>query len=108
MASVLTTGSNIDCGHMGSVALKGNDKLKVGGNPVVVQGGVGPGLSKPCSLVTSGNTKQCTTATASGGTAGKLNVGGSPVVLDSVSVTTDGQPTGTPVVTANQNKLTAS
>jgi hypothetical protein len=108
MANVLTTGSNIDCGHQGSVALSGAGKLKVGGNPVVLQGDIGPGLSIPCTLQPSTNTKPCTTATPSGGASQKLMVGGTPVMLDSVSVTTDGQPAGVPVATASQSKLTAS
>jgi hypothetical protein len=111
MGYVLTTGSNITCGHPtppppGQVELTGASKLQVSNNPVVVK--VGPSLSSPCPLQQTNNTSPCKTATPAGGISQKLKVSNQPVILDSVSVTTDGVPKGAPVVTAAQNKLTAS
>ncbi len=107
MAKVLTQASTVECGHQGPLALVTNSKLKVNGNAVVIK--VGPALdSTKCKTENSSSTKKCTSATVTGGTAAKLKAGGSRVFLDSVSLTTDGNPVGKGTVSANQNKLIAS
>lgn len=106
MAGVLTTGSKVECGHSGGVKLTGNDKLKVSGNAVVTT--VGPTVDAKCTTQNSNSTKKCTSVSPVGGQASKLKVGGSPAMLDTVSGTSDGNPTGTMSVSVQQSKLTAS
>ncbi len=105
MAKSLTTASKVVCGHQGTLTLTSNSKLKVSGSPVATK--AGPGVSG-CQTANSSNTKKCTTASTVGGAAGKLKVQGSPVILDTVGGSTDGNPPGTVTATANQNKLRAS
>lgn len=118
MPGVLTTGSNVICGHGGTVATSGVSKLKVSGNPVLLKTGImgqsvsgcktptvvppPPPPSSPCHTV----------ASVISGEATKLKVSGSPVMLETLTGTTDGIVAGvTPQLllsaTAGQTKLTA-
>lgn len=107
MANVLTSASSITCGHQGRVSTTSAAKLTIDGNPVLI--GVGSTVSAACTLQNSNSSKKCTTATPVGGKAAKLCVGGSPVMLDTVTGTTDGYPPpGVITVDAGQTKLTAS
>jgi len=118
MAGVLTTGSTVGCGHGGTVSTSGAAKLKVSGNPVLLKTGIAgqavsgcktplvvpppPPPSSPCHTVASVITGEAT----------KLKVNGSPVMLDTLTGTTDGVVAGvTPqtllFATAAQTRLEA-
>jgi hypothetical protein len=105
MPKALTLASKVECGHQGALTLTSNGKLKVNGSAVVTN--VGPGISG-CVTQDSNSSNKCRNASPAGGIAGKLKVQGSPVILDTVGGSTDGNPKGTVTATANQNKLTAS
>jgi hypothetical protein len=114
MPNVLTTQSRVLCGpdtgtnHGGRVATASAAKLTVAGNRVLLRSGIGPGLSTPCKTPASSPPKPCTKVNAIiSGDAVKLTAGGSAVMLDSLSGTTDGNPIGTLPATAEQTKLTA-
>ncbi|SNS15197.1 hypothetical protein SAMN04488107_1625 [Geodermatophilus saharensis] len=101
MASVVTRASTVSCGHvlppkLGKVELTSTAKLKVGDNPVVL--GISGATVGDCGTVADPNTstKPCTTATAAAGFATKLKVGNQPVLLETLSGTTDGTVSGTP------------
>jgi|GEM_PF-1146768 len=122
MPNVLTTASNVNCGHPlaatqlpGAVNTVSTAKLRVDGRPVLVKSGIllktiskcgitGPN-STPCSLVSGVTT----------GESLKLRAGGQPVMLDTLKGTTDGKlqgdvpPTPQPklAATAGQAKLQA-
>lgn len=100
MAAVLTTASIITCAHRTFVDRKGEDKLTVDGNPVVLSGGITSAPGCPDS-----NSPCTTPAKLDGGTSTKLTIGDNPavpVLLDSVTVTF---PAGNGTVAANQDKL---
>ena len=107
MAKVLTTDSILQCGHGGTVKTISTAKLKIDGKPVLILGSIGP-VVQGCGTPVSSSSKPCTTVTVSGGQAQKLRVGGSPVMLDTVTGTTDGNPMGTLQANAVQTKLSAS
>jgi hypothetical protein len=109
MPAVVTVSSKVLCGpltpagHGGTVATVGSSKLTVGGSPVLVAAGIvgamnvagcttplvtGTPPSKPCTSVL--------TVIPSPSLATKLFVGGVPVVLASLTGTTDGVISGTP------------
>jgi hypothetical protein len=112
MAKVLTTASRVLCGpdtgtHGGRVSTASSARLRVNGNPVLLRSGVGPAVPD-CKTPSSSSTKPCTSVlTVVGGEAGKLRVGGNPVMLDTIGGTTDGVPPGTVPASAEQDKLTA-
>ena len=96
MANVVTTVSTVTCGHgPGKVTLTSTAKLKIGNDPVVLAISGAPVAG--CTTVPDPNTttKLCTTATADAGTATKLRVGNQPVLLDTLSGSTDGTISGT-------------
>ena len=111
MAKVLTADAKVICSHPGgSVQVAaGQQKLKVGGSPVLVMGDMegksiggcsnsGPNLT-PCMAVVS--TLQ--------GAASKLRAGSKPVLLDTATGITNSVPPGTwTVQSAGQTKLDAS
>ena len=120
MPGVLTTGSNVTCGHSpGKVTTTGSSKLTVSGQPALPKTGI---MGKPvsgCSTVpaadASGPTaKPCLSVLAvSAGDATKLTIGGLPVMLDTLAGTTDGMvgkvtPQTSLSATAIQTKLTTS
>lgn len=103
-------GSTVKCGHdPGKVVTSPSPKLKVSGQPVLVKLGI---LLKPvggCSTALTASTKPCSSVlSVITGEALKLKVGGMPVMLDTISGTTDGLPPGTVPATAGQTKLKAT
>lgn len=118
MPKVLTAQSDVQCAHAGGIKpVASGTKLKVGGAPVLLQGDLdGAPIPPPalCTTVPDPNTAtvKCTaTASAIGGVATKLKVGGRGVLLESVQGQTNGTVGGTPqtwrVVSAGQTKLEA-
>lgn len=120
MGKVLTTASDVSCGHPpGEIDTEGAPRLMVDGSGVLTINGVqGKGVRPlaACGLVPNPvppATQKClTTVKVSGGQAHKLTVGGIPVLLEEdFSGTTDGLDKGflqdKLKATANQTKLTA-
>jgi hypothetical protein len=117
MPGVLTTGSNVTCGHAGTVTTSSTTKLKVNGQPALLKTGIesksvstcatppasdpsGP-TAQPCSSVSSVDTGEAT----------KLTAGGKPVMIDTLTGKTDGMvakvtPQTLLSATAGQSKLT--
>lgn len=112
MPAVLTEGSSLKCAHQGTVSTSGATKLKVSGRNVLTVSGMGSwSVGSDCTQKGT-NMKQCTKVVPppASGASTKLRVQGSPVVLASLSIITDGAPATGPVTAqaANQNKLVAS
>jgi hypothetical protein len=106
MANVLTTGSVITCLHTGTATLTSGAKLKVGGNPVLLETQATKFLIAKCTQVGTNLTPCTKIATVkSGSVSVKLKVGGVAVLLDSLGGTTNGNPGKTFSATANQSKL---
>jgi hypothetical protein len=109
---VLTTDSRVTCGHTpaGAVVLKGSAKLRVSGSSVLVTAGVGPAIGKGCVVAKQGD-KPCTTVTAvTAEKSTKLCADGVPVVVDTLTGTTDGTinaVVGALTVSKVQSKLVA-
>jgi len=115
---VLTTNSQVLCDaaidsdtpadrrHGGQVATTSSAKLKVNGAPVLTASGIGPAVSG-CKTPSSSPLKRCISVSILSGSATKLKTAGSPVMLDSLSGTTDGSPPGKVPASAKQDKLTA-
>ncbi|MFF8942171.1 hypothetical protein ACF1A5_07800 [Streptomyces sp. NPDC014864] len=128
MGSVLTTASTVTCGHQpkppdtpapppppgtppppvpGLVTTTGGQKLKVGGNPVLVKSSIlGAAISNCPNTVSP--MKPCTTVRdVLGGEATKLRCGQLPVMLDRIGLSTDGslQPPNPLTPDAGQSKL---
>jgi hypothetical protein len=114
MSYVLTVSSTVACPHSpGQVSLSSDTKLTVGGKKVLVLASVNGASVSGCTQVTntSNGTQQCSTVTTASGTASKLQAGGAPVVLDTLTGATDGfppTPSTLSVSAAGQSKLTAS
>jgi len=120
MPSVLTAGSTVKCLHQGTVSLSASQqKLKVGGNAVLVMGDLMGKSISGCSTPDHvppppPATKKCmTTASMIAGAAVKLKVDGRPVLLDLANGLTDGMaPAPVPgtwsVQSAGQTKLSTS
>jgi hypothetical protein len=108
MASVLTTGSTVVCGHAGVVTLTSAAKLTVQGRNVLTAASLGPvgAGGATCQTVGPGTVK-CTNVTISGGQSSKLQAGGASVLLDTLAGTTNGNPPGMPTAVAGQTRLTA-
>ena len=124
MPKVLTTQSNISCGHGGKVDVESSAKLSVDGSPVLLKNSIdgkdvidcktqealdasGTTIAKPCNKVSSVPPGPGVTA----GEATKLKVRGKPVMLDTLTGKTDGmvgKVTPQPLLnaTAGQSKLT--
>lgn len=133
MASVLTTSSDVNCGHQGSVSTSGaTHKLRVQGDSVLLKNDIdlkavtncatvvknspsGDPIDAPCTLVTS--TPLVPPAPAapgvSAGEATKLTVAGQPVMLGApLAGMTNGMVAKTSPQTSlaaesNQSKLTS-
>jgi hypothetical protein len=110
MPGVLTTASPVLCGHgPGQVETASTAKLRVAGSPVLVLDSV---LGKPVPPGCTADTPCSSVLTVVTGTAVKLTTAGAPVVLDTLTGTTNGAVSGTtpqPLLsaTAEQTKLTA-
>jgi hypothetical protein len=87
MGVVVTTGATVECGQKGTVAQPAAPvKLKVGGNAVSVSSAVSTWTTAGCQAVLGNTASPCTSVGApTAGTAGKLKVGGSAVLLKDFS-----------------------
>ncbi|QVN21767.1 hypothetical protein [Burkholderia pyrrocinia] len=115
MPGVLTTASNVTCGHAGSVSTSSSTKLQVNGTAVLLQSGIVGQSIAGCITPNSSNppSQLCkTVSSVTAGSATKLQANGQPVILDTLAGTTDGVvPNAQPNLlagTAGQTKLTAS
>lgn len=115
MGSVLTTDSQITCGHEGKVSTTSQSKLKVKNASVLVSSDVqGKSVSATppdkCVTQLTSSTKPCSSVlTIIKGAATKLKVHNDAVLLaDALKGTTDGNPPGSLSATAGQTKLTAT
>ena len=113
MPYVLTKSSKITCGHGGTVEISAQSKLSVATQGVLIKSDVDrKSVSLTCTNLVDEqkHLKKCSSCAVSGGEAGKLTVHKSPVLLDSLSGTTDGNPLGSLKleVGTTQTKLSAS
>jgi hypothetical protein len=112
MASVMTTGGEVKCGHgPGKVTLgSGASKLQVNDKAVLLKNDVDAKKVSGCTTVTdtSKSLQQCGEASVATGTASKLTVGGAAVLLESLKGKTDGKPPGVLSASAGQSKLDAT
>jgi hypothetical protein len=104
MSLVVVAGAMLQCSHGGQITVSaGSSRLTVGGHGAVLAGqeaGLSfASASPPCTNQTTTTPPApapCTTVTATGGTARKLAVGGTPVLLATASgKTTSAGPPGT-------------
>src|SRR6266568_4191871 len=99
MSGVLTTSSNVTCGHNGKVQTSSSTKLTVNGQAVLLKSSIASMSIPDCSTIpasdTSGPTaKPCTTVSSvDNGEATKLTAGGSAVMLETLAGQTDGMVT---------------
>jgi hypothetical protein len=115
MSFVLTENSTLTCAHAGLLQLMaGQSKLTVGGAKVLVEGDLNGAMVSGCATVPAPNTstlKCLIVASAAGGVAGKLKVGGRGVLLEAIQGSTNGTVGGTPqtwsVQKTGQSKLKA-
>jgi hypothetical protein len=115
MSAVLTKGSTLKCANQGTVTLTPTQsKLTVSGQAALVDGDLSGAPISGCTTVTDPQTSmlQClTVASAAGGVAAKLVVGGKGVLLKEIKGQTSGTVSGTPqtwsVTDAGQTKLKA-
>ena len=120
MSGVLTTASNVTCGHQGTVSTSSSTKLKVSGAAVLLQAGVAGKSVGTCSTPPAADAsgtptaQPCqTVASVGAGAATKLQAGGTPVMVDTLTGTTDGMvgkvtPQTLLSASAGQSKLTAN
>lgn len=111
MPAVLTSADMLSCNEGQGVAqVAGATKLVVGGNPVLNEDGVRDHAVSGCTVPASQNSSPCTkVATISSGTATKLFVNGSPVLLAGLSATAAASPPHTiGPATSSDTKLEAS
>jgi hypothetical protein len=111
MPAVLTTTSTVGCGHdPGRVATASAAKLRVAGAAVLRVDSIAGKAVSGCPTPSSNSTKPCTAAVGvTGGIATKLTAAGAPVVLATITGTTDGVATPPGLLKASgvQTKLTA-
>ena len=114
MRRVLTTLSTVTCGHpAGSVRTASTAKLKVAGNPVLLESSVAGMAVASCGIPLVQGNKPCTTVlSVVDAPPPRLTVGGLPVLADAITGTTDGLIGGAPqsalAATASQTKLTTT
>src|SRR5262245_3741136 len=113
MPKVLTTGSNITCGHEGTVATSSTAKLKVNGQPVLLREGIVGKAVENCLTPTVSNptSSPCTSVSSvDKGKATKVTAGGSAVMLETLTGGTNGVVNGKAQTllsaTAGQSNLT--
>ncbi|MFD3556281.1 hypothetical protein ACFWWA_29895 [Streptomyces goshikiensis] len=131
MGKVLTTASTVTCGHVpppppvtppgappppppppgvpGLIGTSSTQKLKVRGKPVLVKSSLMGATVTGCPNTVSPLTPCTTVQTVSAGESRKLKSGGFPVMLDRISLMTNGSVPLLPVLTpaANQSKLSS-
>lgn len=98
MRGVLTTKSDVSCGHEGTVAVTGLPRLRIDGGQVLVKTGVATKAVASCAtpLDTNTGSKPCTTVTGvSSGEASKLRVDGQAVLTKALGGETDGSVSST-------------
>lgn len=112
---VFVTGATVKCGHGGEVPdgkLSSERKLTVLKSPVLTRSELDNAIFQAGCSQTNANAseKVCTKVVSVGGTlASKLTVDGVPVIVESLTGTTDGAPKNTDLTgSAGQSKLTAS
>jgi hypothetical protein len=113
MAYVMTTDGSTGCAHGGSALLPSNAKLKVSGAAVLLASDVTTNwsIAPGCSQTdTSKSMVVCTKfMSLSKGQSTKLTISGTPVVLDSFTGKTNGNPDqSTKPASAGQSKLSAT
>ena len=91
--------------HGGKAVTTSTAKLAVGGKQVLVAASLGAIAS--CANSAPGEIKCTKVLTIIAGNATKLTVAGSPVLLDTLKGTTNGNPVGALAATAGQLTLTA-
>jgi hypothetical protein len=106
MPLVLTTVTKITCAKKGTARGPGSANLRVDGRPVLTTSWADDAVITGCKSAT----KPCTKVTAvAKGPATKLRVGGEPVLLATLSGTTDGDDAAlAPILNPGQTKLRAS
>ena len=112
MALLLTASGEVKCGHGGTAQISGEGKLTVNGAAVMCESDVTSWVIPPgCSQTTSdtGQVPCATLQSVTGGTSSKLTVGGSKVLLASMTaVSKEGKPANDVSATdAGQDKVTA-
>lgn len=110
MANVLTIGSDVTCGHKGTVSKTSTAKLKINGRSALLKSSIENRIINGCTTERTNSTNPCERVLSVEGTseARKLTVQGRRVLLDSLKGSTDGVPLGLLAVDAKQDKLTAS
>jgi hypothetical protein len=114
--AVLVKGGSLSCSHQGKATIaSGSTRLTVGGNGVLLRGAEAGLTFTGCQNKTTTQTPSpapCISDAATAGTATKLTVGGTPVLLAASGPT---HPSLTPAVvgtwsvgSAGQTKLTAT
>lgn len=111
MGKPLTVSSAVKCGHGGTATVKSTAKLRVNGSAVLTSAGVtawtiAPGCSQ--TNTQAGNVPCAKVLSQQDGKSQKLTAGGSPVVLDGITGTTNGKPLSDLSASAGQTKLTAA
>lgn len=118
MPRVLTTAIPVKCPHVGIVTLASAVRLRVAGVAVLVQSApptpLGTVVSCTAGSPSLPGTPCLKVLTITAGQAGKLTVGGRPVLLATLTGTTDGTPPAVPpapglplVLPVDQPRLTA-
>jgi hypothetical protein len=110
MPKVITQGSSITCAHQGKVQVTpSQNKLKVDGQAVLVEGDLIGAPIVGCTVVESTSTKRCTSVVSMVvGASLKFKVDGKAVLLETAAGLTDGVPPGAnlwSVQSAGQTKL---
>jgi hypothetical protein len=106
MATTLSSAATLQCAHRFAITPTTAPALTISGSPVAVSGS----LSVTCTI-TDGSPpppKHCTTISAAGGVAAALTAGGTAVLLDSVTLTSDGAPPTCTVTAETPAPLTAA
>jgi hypothetical protein len=111
MGKVLTKDGTVKCGHGGSATLSGGGKLTVGGIVVMRTEDIGSWSIAGCGQTNADKSQVicATIASVSGGESTKLFVGGSPVLLETLSaLSKEGKPLNDVAAqSAGQNKLSS-
>jgi hypothetical protein len=116
--NVLTTHSTLTCLNPGKVKTSSDAKLTVGRDrhPVLLESSIKDKPFDPvCQAPVSSSSQPCTKVSeVTGGKSTKLRVGGDPVMLETLTATTDGKPPPPPAAqllapaVAGQTKLRAT
>jgi hypothetical protein len=116
MPYVLTTASDVTCGHVvpapppGAVQVASAAKLKVNSNPVLLESSVlGQSISNcPTVPPPQGNIKCTKVLSVANKTPPKLKVNGDAVLVESITGTTNGAVVDPPAPATPQSKLAAT